>query len=100
MDKYKVKLSPQAYRDMDGIYAYIALEKLSPANAKGQTDRIWGAIRKLNQFPQSHQERNEGRYAGKGYRQMLVDNYMAIFRIDENTKTVYILTIQHQGRDV
>ena len=36
----------------------------------------------------SRQERMEGRYAGKGYRQLLIDNYIAVFRIDEATKTV------------
>ena len=49
----------------------------------------------LETFPQSHQERNEDRYAGKGYRQLLIDNYIAIFRIDETLKTVYVITIQY-----
>ena len=30
MDKYEVMLYPQAYRDIDEIYAYIALEKQAP----------------------------------------------------------------------
>ena len=46
MDKYKVKLNPRAFREIDDIFAYIALEKLSPENAKGQTDRIWEALKK------------------------------------------------------
>ena len=44
MAKYEVMLYPKAYRDIDDIYAYFALEKQSPENAKGQTDRIWDAI--------------------------------------------------------
>ncbi|HJC39211.1 MAG TPA: type II toxin-antitoxin system RelE/ParE family toxin [Candidatus Mediterraneibacter faecigallinarum] len=100
MDKYKVKLNPQAFREIDDIFAYIALEKLSPENAKGQTDRIWTALKKPETFPQSHQERNEGRYAGKGYRQLLIDNYIAIFKIDEASKTVNVVTVQYQGRNV
>lgn len=76
MDKYQVKIKPKAIRELDGIFEYIALEKMAPENAKGQMDRIKKAILKLNTFPQSHQERNEGRYAGKGYRQLLVDNYI------------------------
>lgn len=100
MDKYKVKLNPQAFREIDDIFAYIALEKLLPENAKGQTDRIWTALKKPETFPQSHQERNEGRYAGKGYRQLLIDNYIAIFKIDEASKTVNVVTVQYQGRNV
>lgn len=100
MDKYRVKLNPRAIRDLDSIYEYIAGEKLAPEYAKGQVDRIKHAILGLDTFPHSHQERNEGRYAGRGYRQLLVDNYMAIFRIDETQKTVFVVTVQYQGRNI
>lgn len=100
MDKYKVKINPKAIRELDSIYEYIANEKLAPENAKGQIDRIKKAILSLDSFPQSHQERNEGRFAGKNYRQLLIDNYIAIFRIDELNKTVYVVTIQYQGRNL
>ena len=100
MNKYKVKVNPRAICELDHIYEYIANEKLAPENAKGQVDRIKKSILSLDTFPQSHQERNEGRYAGKGYRQLLIDNYIAIFRIDEQCKTVYVVTIQYQGREL
>ena len=100
MDKYKVKVNPRAIRELDHIYEYIANEKLAPENAKGQVDRIKKAVLSLDTFPQSHQERNEGRYAGKGYRQLLFDNYIAIFLIDEPHKTVYVVTIQYQGQNL
>lgn len=67
MDKYSVMLYPRAFRDIDDIYAYIALEKMSPKNATGQTDRIWDAVKSLEQLPESHQDRLVGRFAGKGY---------------------------------
>ena len=100
MDKYKVKVNPRAIRDLDQIYVYIANEKLAPENVKGQVDRIKKFVLSLDTFPQSHQERNEGRYAGKGYHQLLIDNYIAIFRIDKPHKTVYVVTIQYQGRNL
>lgn len=100
MDKYKVKINPRAIRELDHIYEYIANEKLAPENAKGQVDKIKKSILSLDTFPQSHQERNEGRYDGKGYHQLLIDNYIAIFRIDEPHKTVYVVTIQYQGRNL
>lgn len=100
MDKYKVMINPRAIRELDNIYKYIANGKLAPENAKGQVDRIKKAVLSLDTFPQSHQERNEGRYAGKSYRQLLIDNYIVIFRIDEPHKTVYVVTIQYQGRNL
>lgn len=100
MNKYKVKVNPRAIRELDSIYEYIANEKLAPENVQGQVDRIKKAILSLDTFPESHQERNEGRYAGKSYRQLLIDNYIAIFRIDEPHKTVYVVTIQYQGQNL
>lgn len=93
-------LYPRAFRDIDDIYAYIALEKMSPENAKGQTDRIWDAIKSLEQLPESHQDRLVGRFAGKGYKQLIVDNYIIIFKIDKEQNRVYIVTVQYQGRNI
>lgn len=100
MDKYEVMLYPKALRDIDDIYAYIALEKLSPENAKGQTDRIWDALRTLEQIPEAHQDRLVGRYAGKGYKQLLIDNYVVVFKIDKDSKKVFVVTVQYQGRNI
>lgn len=100
LDKYKVKINPGAIRELYSIFEYLANEKLAPENARGQVERIKKAVLGLDTFPQSHQERNEGRYAGKGYRQLLVDNYIAIFRIDETHKNVFVVTIQYQGRNL
>ncbi len=100
MDEYVVKLYPRAFRDIDDIYAYIAIEKQSPENARALTDRIKDKILSLSQLPQSHQDRLEGRYADKGYKQLLIDHYLAIFKIDEANKTVYVITVQYQGRNL
>ena len=37
------------------------------------------AHKKQELFPKSHQDRLVGRYAGKGYKQLIIDNYIAIF---------------------
>ena len=100
MVKYKVKLLKVAYMDIDNIYRYIANEKLDHANAKAQVDRIKEAILGLEFFPYAHQDRLIGRYSGKDYKQLLIDNYVAIFRIDETEKTVLVVTVRYLGRNI
>ena len=100
MDEYKVFLYPQACRDIEEIYMYLTFQKLAPEAAKGQTDRISEAIRSLAVFPYTHQDRLEGKYALKGYKQLLIDNYLAIYKIDEIEKTVKVITVQYQGKDL
>ena len=73
---------------------------MEPENAKGQVYRIKKAILSLDTFPHSHQKRNVGRYANKGYRQLLIDKYLVIFSIDESCKTVFIVTVQYQGHNI
>ena len=100
MDKYEILLYPKAYQDIDDIYSYIAFEKLSPENARAQTDRIWDAIESLQFQPASHRDRLVGRYANSGYKQLIIDNYIAIFKIDHVENKVYVITVQYQGRNV
>jgi len=100
LDKYKVQINPKAIRELNSIYNYIATDKLAPENAKGQLERIKTAILKLDTFPQSHQERIEGGYAGKGYRQLLIDQYIVVFKIDEEKRIVTVVTVQYQGRNL
>ena len=50
--------------------------------------------------PSAHQDRQVGKYAGRGYKQLLIDNYVAIYKIDEQNKTVYVVTVQYQGRNI
>ena len=100
MDKYKVLLYPQAYRDIEEIYMYLAFNKLAPDAAKRQTDRIKEAIEFLSAFPNAHQDRLEGKFAGKGYKQLLIDSYMAIYKVDDAEKIVKVITVQYQGKDI
>ena len=65
-----------------------------------QTNKIDQAIKKLELFPKSHQDRLVGRYAGKEYKQLIIDNYIAIFKVDENKKKVFVLTVQYPGRQM
>ena len=99
-NEYEILVNPRAYRDIEDIYKYISSEILEPIVAKQQTDRIWDALSLLSTFPYSHQDRIVGRYAGKGYKQLLIDNYIVIYRITEDKKIVTVVTVQYAGRNI
>lgn len=52
MDKYLVKLYPRAYRDLDGIYTYIADTLFEPATASNMIDELENTIFSLETFPE------------------------------------------------
>lgn len=68
---------------------------LEPGTALKQIDRIEQAIYSLDAMPNRCPERKSGAYANRGYRQLFVDNYTAVFRVDEEKKTVVIVTVRY-----
>ena len=94
-DAYKVKLMSRALRDLDGIYKYIAAALLEPGTAWKLVEEIEREILSLEYFPNRCPARRTGAYANKGYRQLLIKNYTAIFRVDEAEKTVIVVTVRY-----
>lgn len=100
MSRYKVRVYSRVEKDLDEIYDYIAYEKLNPESASEQVERIKAAIFDLEENPESHQKRQVGRYSDGRYRQLLIDNYVVIFYVDNGSNTVFVVTVQYQGRDI
>ena len=95
MDKYAVKLYARAYRDLDGIYAYIADNLSEPGTALNMVDALEEAIFSLEQMPERGAIRRIGIYANAGYRQLFVKNYVIIYRVLKEKKEVHIVTIRY-----
>lgn len=74
---------PRALRDLDGIYGYIAKELSEPTVAERQINRLEQGILSLDTLPARYSIRRVGTYANKGYRQLHIDHYTIIFRINE-----------------
>ena len=95
MAMYEVFLSDDALAELDEIYGYILFSLKEPGTAIALTDEIERSILSLRQMPFRFPERTIGLYAKKGYRQLLVKNYLVIYRIDEAMKQVVVLTIRY-----
>ena len=95
MDHYNVNFTPQALADLDQIYTYISYALLEPQTASRLLNRIENAVLSLEQMPYRCPERSRGIYAYQGYRQLLVEGYTVIFRVDENEKKVLIVTVRY-----
>lgn len=95
MERYKVFLSSKAHRDLDKIYAYIADSLLEPDTALALVERIEGEILSLDTLPYRCPERKTGAYANMGYRQLFVENYTVVYRIDEQNKRIVVVTVRY-----
>lgn len=99
MVKYQVKITPQAFRDIDMIYDYIARHLLEPGTANNLVDEIEAGIFSLEEMPNRGAPRRIGNYANKGYRQLFIKNYTIVYRVDETEKQVIIVTVKYAGSD-
>lgn len=95
MDKYEVRLMNQALQDLDEIYGYIASSLQEPEVAAELLDALESEILSLEYLPYRCSERRTGSFANSGYRQLMVKNYIVIYRIDEAHKQVLIVTVRY-----
>ena len=95
MDKYTVRLYTRAYRDLDGIYAYIAEQLSEPLVAERLIESIEEAVFSLEAFPERGSVRRIGAYADQGYRQLFVKNYVIVYRVLKDKKGVHVVAVRY-----
>ncbi len=97
---YEVTTTDQADSDLRGIYEYIAFELLSPENAAGQLDRLEEHIIGLETFPEKFRAYEKEPWKSRGLRVMPVDHYLVFYILDNDTRTVTVIRVMYEGRDV
>ena len=97
---YELIITEQADADLRGIYEYIAFELLAPENAARQLDRLEESIIRLEEFPLKFRMHDKEPWCSRGLRIMPVDNYLVFYIPDDDTKTVTVVRIMYNGRDV
>ena len=109
MKRYNVEISEQPEIDIRGIYAYIAEDLQSPKYAEGQLERIEEAIYKLDKFPERFRSYDKEPWKSLGVRMLIVDNYVALYVIEEDEKKgkeeekeqqVTVIRVMYGGRDI
>ena len=83
-DNYQLKIFPLARLDMEQIFDYIAVELCNPAAAVGQIDDFEKAFENVCLFPESCPRINNEYVKDKSLRKLIVNNYIAFYRIKDN----------------
>jgi len=99
LEEYKIKILPEAVNNLDGIYGYIANHFLERKIAEKMINDLEEQILSLSTLPNRFPERQIGHFANQGYRQLEFKNYLVIYRVDEITKEVFIITVRYSHSD-
>lgn len=96
---YKLIVSKDAHRDVDEIAGYIAHELKSPQAASGFLDDVEKSYRSLAENPRLFALCGDARLQRKGYRKVVIKNYLVLYRIDEDQKAVLVVRVIYGPRN-
>lgn len=92
-NKYGLKIAPIASQDLDEIYSYIAKELFNEDAAESPMEKVEKSIMRLKDFPLSCSFVADEILKQKGYRKLVIDNYIAFYIVNEEEKQVVIMRI-------
>ena len=90
---YHLKFNPISGEDLDEIYGYISTKHFAEMAAIKLMDKIENAIKRLARFPFTCSLVSDKLLKNKGYRKLIVDNYIVFYLLNEAEKQVIIMRI-------
>ncbi len=99
--KFCLKIFPLAQTDLESIFAYISEELKNPAAAIDQINDFEKAFESIRAFPESCPLVDNEYVKDKTLRKLLVNNYIAFFRImDGEIQVVRVLYGMRNYQDI
>lgn len=95
-NRYSVRLLSIAEQDLQELVSYVAAENLSAAQAL--LENIEHRLHTLRAHPFLGRIPNDERPAGLGYRVLVVDNYLALYKV--KGRTVLVHRVIHGAREL
>ena len=99
MEKYKVQLSNQAKEDYRSIIRYIKYKLLEPNIAERYAKLIKNELNTLKNNPQKFAIIDYDIIKQYKFRKLIIKNYIAFYRINEDKKIVNVERILYGGTD-
>lgn len=91
--EYSLKFTPKAFKDLDEIYGYIANKLFAPETAENLMAKIETSIMRLKAFPYFCSFVLVEPLKKRGYRKLVVDNYIVFYLVNEQKYQVVIMRI-------
>ena len=96
---YNLLVSREAETDIDNIARYIAVQLQNRDAAVGFLDDVENAYSRLIKQPRLYNFCDNARLREKGYRKVILKNYIMIYRVSEETDSVIILRVFYGRMD-
>jgi addiction module RelE/StbE family toxin len=90
---------PMAEEDLDGIFDYIAHTLEAPVAANRLMIKIEKAIQTLRDTPRIGPKCRDKILGQKGYRKLIINNYIVFYLIDDEARTVIVMRVIYGRRN-
>ena len=99
MNSYEIIMTPDATTDLVELRDDIADVLLVPDTALSYIRAIREEISKLSEMPGRIKPVDDEPWHSRGIREIMAKNFYVYYRIDEETKRVYIMNVIYNKRD-
>lgn len=97
--RYKVIITPTAYKEIDRIYDYIMEDLYAERAANKLMQKIEQEVKRLKSAQRIHSKISKYDELKRQYRRIVIQNYVILYTIDEENKIVYISHMYYGGRN-
>lgn len=98
-ERYRIRYTPLAFDDLDEIDSYITDTLCNGQAAVRLLNEIEKSVDQLRQFPQIGSVVEDAYLASKGYRKLIVENYLVFYLINEPQKEAVIMRVLYGARE-
>lgn len=97
--KYEVILTNQAENELNNIYNYISKTLIAEKAANNLMEKIENTFLILEDMPKAFRVIKKYKHIHFEYRKTVINNYIIVYRIEKDGKTVYIDRIIYGKRN-
>ena len=98
MTEYSVEITDAAFVAIRDHARHVAIELAAPENAKRWLQRVRDAIDSLQRWPRRAPKAPEDAFVPYEVRQLVLENHLLLFTIDDEQRKVWILGLRHGAR--
>lgn len=93
LSDYSLKFTQKAENHLDEIYKYVSSELKAESAAENLMDKFEIGIMKLKKFPSSGSTILDKPLKDRGYRKLVINNYIVFYLVNELVQQVVIMRI-------
>lgn len=98
-NSYSLKFTPKAGEDLEQVYSYISEKLFNSSAANDLLEKIEQNIMRLKNFPYSCSLVSDELLKSKGYRKLIIENYIVFHLINESEKQIVIMRILYGAQN-